>query len=184
MRKLVSALVLTVVVFGGLATAQEFDWRQFEGEEIRFMMNQHPFTDFLEPLVPEFEELTGIEVTLESYPEDQFRQRRLLEVGSGAPTLDGFMVMPGQVGAQYLGAGWIRHIDDLVADESLTMPELDLEDFFDGAISTFESDEGLFGLPLQIESSLLFYREDLLQEAGSESPPETLEALAEYAAEL
>jgi multiple sugar transport system substrate-binding protein len=185
MRRAVLGLVLVAVIAAaGLATAQEFDWRRFEGEEIRFLMNRHPFTDFLEPLVPEFEELTGIDVTLEAFPEDQFRQRRLLEVSSGAATLDGYMIMPGQVGAQYLGADWVRPIDDFVADPSLTMPDLDLEDFFDGAISTFEGPEGLFGLPLQIESSLLFYREDLFREAGLEGPPETMEELREYAQAL
>ncbi|HEX7002704.1 MAG TPA: sugar ABC transporter substrate-binding protein [Trueperaceae bacterium] len=183
MRRTFTAL-LVALMLAGVASAQEFDWRQFEGEEIRFMMNQHPFTDFIEPLVPEFEELTGIDVTLESYPEDQFRQRRLLEVASGAPTLDGYMIMPGQVGAQYLGAGWVRHIDDFVENDSLTMPDLDLQDFFAGALSTFQSEEGLYGLPLQIESSLLFYREDLFEEAGLDGPPETLEELAEYAAAL
>jgi multiple sugar transport system substrate-binding protein len=185
MRRAVLALVLVAVIAAtGLATAQEFDWRRFEGEEIRFLMNRHPFTDFLEPLVPEFEELTGIDVTLEAFPEDQFRQRRLLEVSSGAATLDGYMIMPGQVGAQYLGAGWVRPIDDFVADPSLTMPDLDIEDFFGGAISTFEGPDGLFGLPLQIESSLLFYREDLFREAGLEGPPETMEELREYAQAL
>lgn len=183
MRRLLVALAMLALV-GGTAVAQEFDWRQFEGEQIRFMMNQHPFTDFITPLVPEFEELTGIDVTLESYPEDQFRQRRLLEVGSGVATLDGYMVMPGQVGAQYLGANWIRYVDDFVADPSLTSPDLDLDDFFDGALGTFQAPDGLFGLPLQIESSLLFYREDLLQEAGFDGPPETLEELEEYAAAL
>lgn len=185
MRRIgISLLLALFVVATGFATAQEFDWRRFEGEDIRFLMNRHPFTDFLEPLVPEFEEMTGIDVTLEVFPEDQFRQRRLLEVSSGAETLDGYMIMPGQVGAQYLGADWIRHIDDFVDDPSLTMPELDLEDFFDGALSTFQSDDGLYGLPLQIESSLLFYREDLLQEAGFDGPPETLEELREYAEAL
>lgn len=183
MKRLLAVFAVTALL-GGPALAQEFDWRQFEGQEIRFLMNQHPFTDFIEPLVPEFEELTGIDVTLESYPEDQFRQRRLLEVGSGAATLDGYMVMPGQVGAQYLGANWIRYIDDFVDDPTLTNPDLDLEDFFDGALSTFQSEQGLFGLPLQIESSLLFYREDLLQEAGFDGPPETLEELEQYAATL
>jgi len=178
-------LIFAGLVFAlGLAQAQEFNWRQFEGSQIRFLMNQHPFTEFIEPLVPEFEELTGIDVTLESFPEDQFRQRRLLEVSSGANTLDGYMIMPGQVGAQYLGAGWVRYIDDFVNDPSLTTPELDLEDFFEGAIGTFRTDEGLFGLPLQIESSVLFYREDLLQEAGLEGPPETMEELRQYAEAL
>lgn len=183
-RTLRFSLVLVLIGLLGLSSAQEFNWQQFEGQEIRFLMNRHPFTDFLEPVVHEFEELTGIKVTLESFPEDQFRQRRLLEVGSGADTLDGYMFMPGQVGAQYLGADWVRHIDDLVADPALTLPDLDLEDFFGGAISTFETPEGLVGLPLQIESSLLFYRKDLLEAAGLDGPPETLEELEEYAEKL
>ena len=183
MKRLLAVLAIAALI-GGTALAQEFDWRQFEGQEIRFLMNQHPFTDFITPLVPEFEELTGIDVTLEAYPEDQFRQRRLLEVGSGAATLDGYMVMPGQVGAQYLGANWIRYLDDFVDDPALTNADLDLDDFFDGALNTFQAEQGLFGLPLQIESSLLFYRQDLLQEAGFDAPPATLEELEAYAAAL
>lgn len=180
-RKSYGLVALVLLLVFGTVSAQEFDWRQFEGQEIRFLMNRHPFTDFIEPLVPEFEELTGIDVTLEVFPEDQFRQRRLLEASSGEPTLDGYMIMPGQVGAQYLGADWVRFIDDFVADPSLTMPDLDLEDFYNGALSTFQAEEGLYGLPLQIEASLLFYRKDLLAEAGLDGPPETMEELRSYA---
>jgi multiple sugar transport system substrate-binding protein len=176
--KLCLAIIVVVV---GFANAQDFDWRQFEDTEIRFLMNRHPFTNFLEPRIEEFEELTGIDVVLEVFPEDQFRQRRLLEASSGANTLDGYMIMPGQVGAQYLGAGWVRHIDDLIADPSLTNPDLDIEDFFEGAMSTFRDGEQVFGLPLQIESSLLFYRTDLFAEAGLDEPPETMEELLAYA---
>lgn len=174
----IAAASLTAVV------AQEFDWRQQEGSSIRFMMNSHPFTTWLEPHVAEFEELTGIDVTLEVFPEDQFRQRRLLEVASGASTLDGYMFMPGQVGAQYGGANWVRPIDDLVTDPGLTHPDLDLDDFFTGALDSFRTDAGLIGLPLQIESSLLFYRKDLLEEAGLDGPPSTLAELEEYASIL
>lgn len=172
---------VTLIASFALASAQEFDWRSQEGEDIRFLMNRHPFSDWLEPLIPEFEELTGISVTLEIFPEDQFRQRRLLEVGGGASTLDGYMFMPGQAGAQYTGAGWLLELDDLIADESLTHPDLDLEDFFGGAMDSFETEAGLIGLPLQIESSLLFYRKDLFEAAGLDGPPETLDQLLEYA---
>ncbi len=185
MKRLTSILAAGSLIAGfAVASAQDFDWRQQEGTSIRFMMNNHPFTTWLEPHVAEFEELTGIDVTLETYPEDQFRQRRLLEVASGASSLDGYMFMPGQVGAQYGGAGWVRSIDDLVADSSVTHPDLDLDDFFTGALDSFRTDAGLIGLPLQIESSLLFYRKDLLEEAGFDGPPETLEELEEYAAAL
>jgi multiple sugar transport system substrate-binding protein len=57
------------------------------------------------------------------------------------------------------------------------MPDLDLDDFFAGALDTFRNDAGLFGLPLQIESSLLFYRADLFEAAGLEGPPETMDEL-------
>ena len=180
-RTLVGIIVMVGLTFGSATFAQEFDWRQFEGQDIRFLMNQHPFTDYLAPMVPEFEEMTGIDVTLETFPEDQFRQRRLLEASSGAASLDGYMIMPGQVGAQYLGADWVRYLDDFIADPSITSPDLDLEDFFVGAMSTFENDNGIFGLPLQIESSLLFYRADLFEAAGLEGPPETMEELRSYA---
>ncbi len=184
--KRISILVLSMIAAGfvSLGVAQEFDWRRFEGTEIRFMMNQHPFTDFLAPLVPEFEEMTGIDVTLETFPEDQFRQRRLLEASSGADTLDGYMIMPGQVGAQYLGADWLRYLDDYIDDPTLTSPDLDLDDFFAGAMSTFENEDGIYGLPLQIESSLLFYRSDLFADAGLDGPPETMEELSAYAEAL
>lgn len=178
------ALVAVLITAFAVASAQEFNWRQFEGQNIRFLMNRHPFTNFIEPLVPEFEELTGIKVTLETFPEDQFRQRRLLEVGSGADTLDGYMFMPGQVGAQYLGASWVRMIDDLIADPSLTAPGLDMDDFFYGAMSTFRNDDGVYGLPLQIEASLLFYRTDLFEAAGLDGPPTTMDQLREYADKL
>jgi multiple sugar transport system substrate-binding protein len=183
-RSLRPLLVVALLLGFAAATAQEFDWRRFEGTEIRFMMNRHPFTNWLEPVVHEFEELTGIGVTLEVLPEDQFRQVRLLEVSSAAPTLDGYMIMPGQVAAQYLGAGWLRFVDDFLDDPTLTHPDLDLDDFFSSAITTFRSPDGTFGLPLQIESSVLFYRSDLFEEAGLEGPPETMDELMAYAEAL
>ncbi|TVR87698.1 MAG: sugar ABC transporter substrate-binding protein [Trueperaceae bacterium] len=185
LRATLRMAILAAVALGlATASAQDFDWRRFEGTSIRFMMNQHPFTNWLQPNVQEFEALTGINVTLEVFPEDQFRQRRILEVSSAAPTLDGYMVMPGQVGAQYLGAGWMRYLDDFVADPTLTNPDLDLEDFFGGALGTFQAPDGLFGLPLQIESSVLFYRADLFEAAGLSGPPETMDELMAYAAAL
>lgn len=174
--RVVSVLVLVGGMFGA-AMAQDFNWKQFDGTNIRFLMNQHPFTEFIQPLLPEFEALTGIKVTFETLPEAQFRQKRLLEVTAGTSTLDGYMVMPGQVGAQYLRAGWFKSLNDDIADPQLTAPGLDIDDFFDGAMSTFKNGDEIFGLPLQIESSLLFYRKDLLAAAGIDGPPATMDDL-------
>jgi len=94
------------------------------------------------------------------------------------------MIQPGQNGEEYLGEGWVWYIDDFLGDPNLTNPELDMDDFFEGATSTFLDEEQTYGLPLQIESSLLFYRTDLFEAAGLDGPPGTLEELRDYAEAL
>ena len=39
-----------------------FDWQQFGGSQVRLILNKHPYTESLLPLIPEFTELTGISV--------------------------------------------------------------------------------------------------------------------------
>jgi len=77
------------VVCDGLA---QVDWKQLQGTEIRFLMNKHPFTTFIEPKVSEFEKMTGIKVAMEVFPEDQYRNKRTVELNAGAK-LDGYMIM-------------------------------------------------------------------------------------------
>jgi hypothetical protein len=46
-----------------MASATAFaavNWKQSQGTEIRFLMNKHPFTSYIEPRIPEFEKMTGI----------------------------------------------------------------------------------------------------------------------------
>ena len=62
MRK--TAMIVFCVSLVYLATvpapASAIDWMQCKGTEIRFLMNKHPFTTFIEPKVAEFEKMTGI----------------------------------------------------------------------------------------------------------------------------
>jgi hypothetical protein len=47
------------------AAASSFDWRKYAGQTIRVLVPKQPGTDFVEPLIPEFEQLTGIKVNWE-----------------------------------------------------------------------------------------------------------------------
>jgi len=88
-----------------------------QGTEIRFLMNKHPFTTFIEPKVPEFEKLTGIKVVMEVFPEDQYRNKRTIELNAGGK-LDGYMIMPGQDELYYWKAGWLQPLDDYIKNPS------------------------------------------------------------------
>lgn len=42
------------------AMQDTFDWQQFGGSQVRLILNKHPYTESLLPLIPEFTQLTGI----------------------------------------------------------------------------------------------------------------------------
>ena len=83
MQKKMLYILMGALLFAGMASsamAGSVDWMQSKGTEIRFLMNKHPFTSDIEPKVAEFEKMTGIKVNLEVFPEDQFRNKRMIEL--------------------------------------------------------------------------------------------------------
>ncbi len=48
------------------------DWQQFKGTDLTIAMNEHPFTESLLPLIPQFEQLTGMKVKYLILPEEEY----------------------------------------------------------------------------------------------------------------
>ena len=69
-RTMVCLSLIVLICMGAFSSIAlgAVNWKQLQGTEIRFLMNKHPFTTFIEPKVPEFEKLTGIKVTIEAFP--------------------------------------------------------------------------------------------------------------------
>ena len=115
-------IALAALLCVGLMSATAFaaiDWKQSQGTEIRFLMNKHPFTTYIEPKVADFEKLTGIKVVIEAFPEDQYRNKRTIELNAGGK-VDGYMIMPGQDDLYYWKAGWLQPLDAYIKDPALT----------------------------------------------------------------
>lgn len=77
-----------------------------------------------------------------------------------------------------LGNTWLPEFVALGALEPLqervaATPTLDASDYFDGIWATNVIDGGLYGLPWYVDTRLLFYRRDLLAQAGFSAPPTT-----------
>jgi multiple sugar transport system substrate-binding protein len=86
---LILALFLAcLLVSPGLSAAQKFDWQAFKGTSIRVMANKNVSGETIQSQVPEFEKLTGIKVTYETFTEDQYRQKVLLELAAGTGAVD------------------------------------------------------------------------------------------------
>jgi len=179
-KSIILVLTLFLLLFFSMTSLASINWRQFEGTEIRLLMNKHPFTTFIEPKIPEFEEMTGITVNMELFPEDQFRDKRLIELNAGAK-VDGFMIMPGQAKLHYWKAGWLAPLEGYMADPELTeIEEWDIEDFFAGPMEGASIEGHQIGVVINAEASLLSYRKDLFDEYDVKVP-ETMEELEEAA---
>ena len=181
MRKtLLFTLLVALLGLGLVSTAAAgVDWMQSKGTEIRFLMNKHPFTTFIEPKLAEFEKMTGIKVTLEVFPEDQFRNKRMIELNAGG-AVDGYMIMPGQAKLHYWKAGWLKPLEGYINDANLTAADWDVKDFFAGPMKGSSIEGHQIGIPILAEASLLSYRKDLFDKFKVKVP-DTMDELEQAA---
>lgn len=180
-----------VAATGACAEVESFDWRNFEGEEINVLMSQHPLSDAVATDLEEFEELTGVQVNLESLTESDYMVKILTELQSGSGSYDVFMTSQ-PMNYQYAAAGWVEDLQPWVDDPNQTAPDWDFEDFFPALIEANRWDQtdfggagegGLWAIPANEEGYALFYRKDILEANGIEVP-QTIDELIDAAAQL
>lgn len=157
----------------------DFDWRRFEGTELFVMAAQHPWPDTLAPMVGEFEELTGIDLTFEQLPTPEMRQRILVEMVGGSDNIDVFMSSDQNDAALFHQSGWYHPLNEYIESDELVADGYDFDDFGDGLIETVTIDGDIVSVPVLVEFAMLYYRGDVFEEAGVEFPPEDLEAYEE-----
>ena len=176
---LVSMLLITQA---SLAAAQaRFSWRQSEGTTLHLLLSQSHWQQVIAPRLPEFEQLTGIKLVTEVYPQGQLWD--LLENGLKAPgRIDVFMTLPALDGLRYLRAGGIQSVKDYLQNPLLTSSDYNWEDFFPSTRAAMEIEGAIIGPPVMAEHLAVFYRKDLFKQHQL-SVPRTLEEL-EAAARL
>lgn len=159
------------------AMQENFDWQQFSGAQVRLILNKHPYTESLLPLLPEFQELTGISVPEPLIlPEAEFFQKLLLDLSTGAGEFDAFMTGP-YVHWAYDSAGWTEPLEPFLADPNLTSPDYDEADIFETLMAANRWDLSLGGgigegsqwaIPVMVETYVQAYRKDIYDELGIE----------------
>lgn len=139
-----------------------------DSNEINVILSNHPWQRAIEPLVPDFEEETGIKVNIETFAEQQARDRILLNLQSQSTGTDIFMTLPSREGPQFDALGYYQNLDEYLADAPA---EYQVDDFSPSAIAGMKTADGeVAALPLNIEGPVLFYRTDVFEELGLDTP--------------
>jgi multiple sugar transport system substrate-binding protein len=155
----------------GTPAASDFDWQQFKGKKITTLMVLSPRTDLLKQYQQEFEDLTGIKVSMDVVPEQQQRQKQVIEFTSGNPSFDvtsvSWHVQKGLFGKGH----WLLDLRDMLKDPKLTSPDYDIEDFSKASMTfATQSDGRIDTLPQDIDYWILYWNKELFKQAGLEFP--------------
>lgn len=172
------------LVFGpSPGRANDINWRQAQGTELRLLALRAWFTDHWRANLAEFEQLTGIKVIIEDYPEDPFRQKLAVEMAGKSKNVDVFTTGTMREGRQFANLGWYADLSPMIADASLTARSWDKDDFIDAVWKAHQFGGRQVAVPIQANVQLLYFRKDLFDAAGL-APPRTLEELEAAARRL
>lgn len=178
-RFALGAVALASVHFG--AAAQAFDWKKHQGKTVTFLANNNPVANAIIKYKADFETQTGMTLKVDSYQEQQMRQRLVTVMNSRSDEIDLFMSLPSREGLQFAKAGWYADLNDLVKNASAK--DYDFPDLSPAMVKDASYNNQLLGIPLNIEGPVVYYRKDLFQKCGV-TFPKTLTELEAVAAKL
>ena len=187
------AFLCAAILAGASARAEglKFDWKQASGSKIAIAFNRHPYADAIIQRLPKFKELTGIDVSQEVTPEENYFDKVTTSLSARTGTPDVFMTGVYQTW-DYASSGRIEPLDKYLDDAALTSPDYNPKDIFESIFNGGKWDlkpgdptgtGNLYSLPLGFELYCLAYNKGYFDEKGLK-PPETLDELIELSAKL
>ncbi len=94
----------------------DVDWRAFDGETLIIGAMKHPWSAAIKDILPVFEDLTGIKVTLSTQSETEYVSEMPIKLGAGSAEPDVMMI---HALGQFVAAGWVAPLDKFYADNAL-----------------------------------------------------------------
>ena len=161
-----------------------FDWKRFKGQKIEVFLVKSPRGDLLTKYHKEFEDLTGIEVGSEMIPEQQQRQKAVIEFNSGNPSFDVIALSYHVQKRQFAKNNWLTDLRPYIGDGSMASPDLDFADFAKGGLNyAVESDGRVMSLPMNLDPWVVYYNKELFAAKGV-AYPKTFAEMIDAAAKL
>src|ERR1700759_1491681 len=97
-----------VLGLSGFPARAEPQWKKYAGTKLEVLLAKGPRGDNMQKYIKEFTDLTGIEVESEQVPEQQQRQKAVIELTSGKPSFDVIHLSYHVQQRQFETAGWPR----------------------------------------------------------------------------
>jgi multiple sugar transport system substrate-binding protein len=168
----------------GLPAFADVNWKKYAGTTLEANLIKGPRGELLQKYASEFTDLTGIKVESELIPEQQQRQKAVIELTSGKPSFDVIHVSYHVQKRQFEKAGWLADLTGFMKDPNLTAPDLRVDDFSAGGLQFAQNDKGeMHSLPWSVDYFILYYNKELFAKKGV-AVPKTFDEMATAAEKL
>jgi multiple sugar transport system substrate-binding protein len=168
----------------GFPARAEPQWKKYAGTKLEVILAKGPRGDNLQKNIKEFTDLTGIQVESEQIPEQQQRQKAVIELASGKPSFDVIHVSYHVQKRQFEKAGWLADLSGFMKDPNLTAPDLVESDFSAAGLAYAKNDKGqMLSLPWSVDYFILYYNKEIFAKNGV-AVPRTLDEMNALAEKL
>jgi multiple sugar transport system substrate-binding protein len=164
--------------------AAEPQWKKYAGTTLEANLVKGPRGELLQKYAAEFTDLTGIKVESEVIPEQQQRQKAVIELTSGKPSFDVIHLSYHVQKRQFEKAGWLADLSGFMKDPNLTAPDLTVNDFSAGGLKFAQNDDGtMHSLPWSVDYFILYWNKEIFAKKGVPLP-KTLDEMVDAAEKL
>ena len=159
----------------GQYAAADIDWKQLSGAQINLAGLTHPWMETIEPLIPIFTELTGIDVRVSVQSNTEFVTEMPVKLAAQSATPDVYMVW---AQGQAISGGWLEPLTPYLQNRALhDSGWWEDADNFPGARSfTVWGDGETYTRAITAEAQTLFVNNAILSSKGV-AVPTTFEQL-------
>jgi multiple sugar transport system substrate-binding protein len=155
----------------GLPASADVQWKKYAGTTLEANLIKGPRGELLQKYASEFTDLTGITVESEIIPEQQQRQKAVIELTSGKPSFDVIHLSYHVQKRQFERAGWLADLTGFMSDPTLTAADLRADDFSAGGLQFAKNDKGeMHSLPWSVDYFILYWNKALFAAKGVALP--------------
>ncbi|OQW51059.1 ABC transporter substrate-binding protein [Candidatus Raskinella chloraquaticus] len=148
----------------------DVDYKKYAGSKIETNLIKGPRGDLLQKYEKEFTALTGIEVNSEVIPEQQQRQKIVIELSSGRPSFDVVHISFHVQKRLFERAKWLSSVTPFMTNAALTEADHKGDDY-SSAGRTYATVEGGFNaLPWSVDYFMVYWNKELFQKKGIAYP--------------
>jgi multiple sugar transport system substrate-binding protein len=183
-RSLLAGTAASALGLSARPARSQVSWKKYAGTKLEVILAKGPRGDVLQKNIKEFTDLTGIHVESEQIPEQQQRQKAVIELASGKPSFDVIHLSYHVQKRQFEKAGWLADMSPYMKDPNLTAPDLVESDFSAAGLQYAKNDKGqMLSLPWSVDYFILYYNKELFAKKGV-AVPKTFDEMVAAAEKL